>query len=586
MRFAGITLVLHNLRKMNKKIILIAAAITVAASIYSQVPAKNLFVSPLRDEPSLSASFAELRSDHFHSGIDYRTGGVQGKDVLAADEGYVYRIAVSPTGFGKALYVRHPSGFSSIYGHLRSFRPDMEEYVKGMQYQQKRFNVSLFPQRDQFRVGRGEVIAWSGNTGGSSGPHLHFELRDSSTEDPVNPMQFDLGISDRTRPVIEKIVLYPLSRSSSVNSGHLNVSMKTLPANGSYGLTTGVVPVIYGETGIGIKCWDSFDNSSNKCGIYSIELLADGLKVYGFTADRFSYSESRYINSHIDYAAKVTANEYIHRLYLQPGNRLSMYSRLAGRGVLRFSDDGEHEIKIVVTDISGNKSWVSFKVRSVSQAPVPPEEIVYSKVLPYGKATDFTADGIRIHFPAGALYDTLFFSYNVRNRNRTFLSPVHSLHNETVAIHNNYRLSIRPDTIIAGLEAKLCLALVSNKGVPSYAGGDYKYGFVSGEMNKLGDYAVTIDTIPPQIKPSFASGANLTGRQLFTVTIGDNFSGIGSYEMLIDGVWALMEYDAKNNLLIYRPEKPYIKENTLHQLELRVNDNRGNTSVWRSEFRW
>jgi len=359
-----------------------------------------------------------------------------------------------------------------------------------------------------------------------------------------------------------------------------------VPSNGSYGITTTELPVIYGETGIGIKCWDNFDNSNNRCGIYSIELLADGIKVYSYTADRFSYSESRYINSHIDYAAKVLANEYVHRLYIQPGNKLSMYDRHIGNGILKFSDDSAHEIKIVVADIRGNRSWVSFRVRSVSTPPIPPAEIIFSKVIPYGKAADFTADGIRIHFPAGALYDTLFLNYHVRNHTRTFLSPVHSVHNETVAVHESYRLSIRPDTIIEGLESKLCLALVSNRGVPSYAGGDFKYGFVSGEMSRLGDYAVTINTVPPRIKPSFASGANLIGRQLFTITINDDFSGIGSYEMMIDGEWALVEYDAKNNLLIYRPSIPYLNKNTLHRLELTVKDNRGNIAVLDSKFSW
>ncbi len=571
---------------MNKKTILFAAAITFAANISSQSPEKELFVSPLRDVPSLSASFAELRSDHFHSGIDYKTGGVTGKEVLAADEGYVYRIAVSPTGFGKAVYVRHPSGYSSVYGHLRSFRPDIEEYVKVRQYEQKSFSVSLFPQRDQFRVARGEVIAWSGNTGGSSGPHLHFEIRESSSEDAVNPLMFDLGVSDRVRPVIDKIILYPLSRSSSVNNSRSSKTLRAVSLNGSYGVAPGDIPVIYGETGIGIKCWDSFDNSTNRCGVYTIGMTVDGLKVYGFTADRFAFSESRYINSHIDYAAKTTGNEYIHRLFIQPGNRLSMYDGHVRRGVLRFSDDGEHEIKITVTDNHGNKSWITFRVRSVSQPPLPPAEISCSKILPWGKASDFSADGIRISFPAGSLYDTLFFDYKVRNHTRTFLSPVHSVHNETVAVHDRYRLSIRPDTVPAGRESKLCLAQVSSKGIPSYTGGEFKYGFVSGDVNKLGDYAVTIDTVPPVIKPSFVKGANLTGRQAFTVTITDDFSGIRSYETLIDGKWSLAEYDAKNNLLIYRPEKEYIKENTLHLMELTVTDNRGNRSVLKSEFRW
>ncbi len=571
---------------MNKKIILFAAAITFAANAGSQSPGKSQFISPLREQPSLSASFAELRSDHFHSGLDYRTGGVTGMDVLAIDEGYVYRIAVSPGGFGRALYVRHPSGYASVYGHLKSFRPDIEEYVRKKQYEQKSFAVSLFPQRDQFRVARGEVIAWSGNSGASSGPHLHLEIRDSATEDPVNPLLFDLGVSDMIRPVIDKVIIYPLSRSSSVNNSRNIKTLRVVPSNGSYGVTAGETAVIYGETGIGIKCWDNFDNSPNRCGIYSIEMQVDGLKVYGFTADRFAFSESRYVNSHIDYAARITANEYIHRLFIQPGNRLSMYDRNVRRGILSFNDDSEHEIKITVADNHGNKSWVSFMVRSVSRPPLPAAELKCSKILPYGKASDFTADGIRIHFPATAFYDTLFFDYKIRNNTHTFLSPIHSVHDETVPVHDRFRLSIRPDTVIPGRESKMCLAQISNKGIPSYSGGEYKYGFVSADVNRLGDYAVTIDTVPPLIRPTFSAGANLTGRKSFTVTITDEFSGIRSYETLIDGEWALAEYDAKNNLLIYRPSIPYISENALHRMELTVTDNCGNRSVLESEFRW
>ncbi len=571
---------------MNKKIFLLAIALTATTTIGSQSSSKVSFISPLRETPSLSASFAELRADHFHTGIDYRTGGVQGKDVLATDDGYVYRIAVSPTGFGRALYVRHPSGYSSVYAHLRSFRPDIEEYVNQQQYSRKSFTVSLFPQRNQFTVTKGEVIAWSGNSGGSSGPHLHFEIRDGATEDPVNPLSFGLGVTDRMRPVIDRVILYPLTGNSAVSNSHGSLSMRTVPSDGSYGIAATSEPVIYGPAGIGIKCWDTFDNSSNRCGVYTIELLADGLKIFGFRADRFSYGETRYINAHIDYAARVATGEYIHRLYIQPGDRLSMYDGHVGRGVLKFNDDAEHEIKIIVTDTQKNRSWVTFKVRSVSRPPLAPVAMTCSKVIPWGRAADFTADGIRIHFPAGAFYDTLWLNYKTRKSTNGFLSPVHMVHNETIAVHDRFRLSVRPDTIIAGLEGKLCLARINNKGAVSYAGGNYSYGFVSGEMNTLGDYVVTLDTVPPSAKFSFANGASLTGRSQFTATISDEFSGIKNYEMYVDGEWMLAEYDAKNNLLICRPEKTRLKENTNHTAELRVSDNCGNSRTVRSEFRW
>lgn len=571
---------------MKKKILLVACVITIFYNVSSQTVTKNLFISPLRETPSLSANFAELRNDHFHSGLDYKTGGVTGKEVLAVADGYVYRIGVSPTGFGRALYVRHPSGYSTVYAHLNSFRPDIEAFVKQKQYEMKSFSVSLFPVRDQFRVTQGEVIAWSGNTGGSSGPHLHFEMRDSSNEDPLNPLDHGINVSDRIRPAIDKIIIYPVGRHSSVNRSHSPLTLKALPANGSYAVSPSGIPLVYGSTGIGIKCWDTFDNSPNRCGIYSIEMTVDSLSVYVFTADRFSFSESLYLNSHIDYRARVLNNEYIHKLYIEPGNRLSMYSVSPGRGILAFNDDREHSIKIVVTDASGNKSWVNFSVRSVSTPPSGPAEIYCSKIIPWGKASDFSADGIRIHFPAGALYDTLFFAYSTGKTPGRYLSPVHSVHNETVAVHEKYRLSIRPDTIIAGKETKLCLASVSRNGISTYSGGDYRYGYVTGDVGKLGDFVVTIDTLPPKIRPSFSSGADLTGKSSFTVTITDEFSGIKNYEAWIDGEWALAEYDAKNNLLIFRPETPYIKENTLHAMELKVTDNRGNISVMKSEFKW
>ncbi|MCI0522863.1 MAG: M23 family metallopeptidase, partial [Bacteroidales bacterium] len=388
----------------------------------------------MRDIPSLSASFAELRNDHFHSGLDYKTGGVVGKEVLSAAEGYVYRIAVSPSGFGRAIYLRHPSGHSTVYAHLDSFRPDIEEYVKTRQYELKNFNVSLYPARNQFRVNQGEVIGRSGNSGSSSGPHLHFEIRDSASEDPLNPLSFEMGVADRIKPAIDKIIIYPLTPRSTVNKSHSSLTLKATAANGGYIVQNSGTPVIYGDAGIGIKCWDTFDNSTNRCGVYSIEMAVDSVVVYTFTADRFAFAESRYLNSHIDYRARIIDNEYIHKTFIQPGNRLSMYDTHLNRGILSFRDGNDHRITISVSDASGNRSTVSFNLRSVTEAQAEPVPVKYSKLIPYGRSSDFTADGIRVHFPPTALYDTLFLAYSVRNHSR-YLSPVHSVHDPTVALH-------------------------------------------------------------------------------------------------------------------------------------------------------
>ncbi len=571
---------------MSGRITLFVIAVSCSILLYPQSSGEVSFVSPLSGIPSLSASFAELRSDHFHSGLDYRTGGVQGREVLAVDEGYVYRVGVSPGGFGKALYVRHPSGYTSVYAHLRSFRPDIEEYVKENQYRSKSFTVSLFPGKNQFTVSRSEVIAWSGNSGSSTGPHLHFEIRDSATEEPVNPLTLGFEVKDTRKPVIEKVVIYPISRSSAVNNSHQKLTLRTAPGDGSYRLAADAVPVIYGETGIGIKCWDTFDNSNNRCGAYTIDLYADGMRVFGWRADRFSYGETRYINAHIDYEAKATTGENIQRLYIQPGDRLSMYDGHLWRGVLRFNDNSEHEIKVVVSDAHNNISTVAFRVKAQTEPPLPPFMPDYTRMIPWGRADSFTAEGLRVNFPAGALYDTLWLRYSTRRGTSRHLAPIHSVHDERVALHARPTLSVRPDTIITGMEGKLSLARINRKGTLIYAGGTYKDGYVTGQIGSLGDYTVAIDTIPPTASFSFAGGADLSGRSLLTATIRDDFSGIKSYDIYIDGQWALAEYDSKNNLLIYRPDKNYISDNRLHEIELRVSDNADNLTIVRSTFRW
>lgn len=560
-----------------------AAFISVLCNAQSD---KDIFINPMDISPALSASFSELRADHFHSGIDFKTGGAIGKEVKAAAEGYIYRISVSPAGFGNAIYIRHSNGYSTVYGHLDHFRKDIADYVITQQYEKKNFTITLYPSKDIFPVSQGDLIAWSGNSGGSFGPHLHFEIRESSTENPVNPLLFNIGVADNMKPGIDKIVIYPVTNNSSVNNSHLSLSVKTAGTGGNYTLAAPAPLVVNGLIGFGIKTTDTFNGSVNKCGIYRIYVEVDSVEIYDFTCDEFSFSESRYINSHIDYSRRIENSEFLHKTWLEPGNKLSMYSGIKNRGLISFTDNKTHKVLIRVSDIKGNSSIVRFSVRSVASTPVKATEIKCNEIIPYGKTAEFSSDGIRVHFPSTSFYDTVYFTYKYKVRPANLLSGIHSVHNESTPIHDLIRISIKPDFIPEGLENKMLLVKLSNSHTQNYAGGEMRFGYISAEVRSFGDYAVSIDTTGPEIKPSFARGANLAGRKTITATITDNLSGISSYDGYIDGNWALFEFDAKKNMLTYHTDPGRIKPGTAHKLEMRVTDNRGNTTNLKSSFTW
>jgi len=226
---------------------------------------RSIFISPVKIPLSLSANFGELRVDHFHSGIDIKTQGVTGKEVVAAADGYVYRISVSPGGFGNAIYLRHPSGYSTVYAHLDRFIPEIEKYVNNYQYERKSFTVSLFPQRGQFNVNQGEIIGYSGNTGSSSGPHLHYEVRRSESEIPVNPLFFEFGTSDDIPPVFERLAIYPVNRNTFINERNAIKKIALAGGYGSYFVPGDNEIRISGTAGFGIKCYDLLNDSYNRC---------------------------------------------------------------------------------------------------------------------------------------------------------------------------------------------------------------------------------------------------------------------------------------------------------------------------------
>lgn len=547
------------------------------------------FISPVNIPLSLSANFGELRIDHFHSGLDIKTQGATGKEVVAAAPGYVYRISVSPGGFGKALYIRHPSGYSTVYGHLEKFSPAIDEYVKAQQYDKKSFMVTLYPSREKFPVKQGEIIAYSGNSGSSGGPHLHYEIRKSESEIPMNPLAFDFGISDNVRPVIEKLVVYPIGKNTLINNQNKKKSLNVTGSNGKYTLPSGTEINICGTAGFGIKSYDQLDESNNKCAVYSIELLIDSNSVFKYVMDAFSFNESRYINSHIDYETYMRENIYIERTFVLPNDKLSVYKNLVNRGIFNFDGEKKHLAEIIVTDMNGNKSRLSFSVRSKAQKPAEGNKSTEDndRHMPYNKSNSFESDNVRVTIPDGALYDSINFVYKKDSRTNGMFSDLHGIHNIYTPVHKPFVLSIRPDSVPAGKKSKMLLIKLGDdrKRIPinSY----WSDKFISAEVRSFGKYYVGIDNTAPEISSNgLTQGANLTGKKEIRIKITDDLSGINYYEPAIDGNWALFEYDQKNDVLIYKFDAEKIARGTKHNLSLKVADNKDNISYFNCSFTW
>jgi hypothetical protein len=545
------------------------------------------FISPVKIPLSLSANFGELRIDHFHSGLDIKTNGATGKEVVAAADGYVYRISVSPGGFGKALYIRHPSGYSTVYGHLEKFNEEIDKYVRAQQHEKKSFLITLYPPRERFRVSSGEIIAYSGNSGSSGGPHLHYEIRKSESEIPINPLSFEFGITDNIKPVIEKLVIYPVNRNTLIDKQNRKKMIPVTGAGGKFTLTAGTEIDISGEAGFGIKAFDLLDESRNKCAVYSIELLIDSSSVFKYVMDAFSFDESRYINSHIDYEVYQKDKIYVERTFVLPNDKLSVYKNLVKRGICNFNDNRQHLAEIIVADMNGNKSRLSFKINAATLKPRDIPDNEEGILMPFNRSNSFEDENLKVKIPEGALYDSIFFKYKKSAPSGGMLSDMHLVHNIFTPVHKPYLLSIRPDSVPQGKKSKMLIVQLdaekNRNAINSYWSEDY----ISAEIRSFGKFYIGIDTIAPEISANgIEQGANLAGRKEMRIKVTDDLSGINYYEPVIDGKWALFEFDQKNNVLIYKFDDERISRGTKHSLSLKVADNKDNTSYFNLSFAW
>ncbi len=543
---------------------------------------KHAFSSPVDFKIFLSGTFGELRTDHFHSGMDIRTSGSSGHPIRSVADGHIARIKVSPGGFGKTLYISHPNGYMSVYAHLDQFNKNIEEYVRLEQYRQESFSVNLFPEKDRFPVKRGQIIARSGNSGYSFGPHLHFEIRDDDTQEPLNPQLFGFLNEDRVRPIFRSIRLY--QQDDSLKGYLINPMEFRVRKNGiRQFLEEKDTIYVSCDFYLGVDVYDQANRTANKNGIYSLTVLIDSEVFYDQRMDRFRFGDTRYINSLIDYGEYVKSKRRFIRTKVDPNNKLRVYRKIHDDGIIKLKDDQPHKISIIASDISGNNTELTFFVAKKGN----PDSSLFVKtqepltLLSWRDETVIDTNNMRLEVPAYALYDHVDFVYTVEDQCDGYFSHIHTINNNAIPLHKYAGLSLRVVDLPDSLQSKAVLVRLDEEGNPESAGGEYCQGFVNARIREFGKYAVAVDTTPPEIKVK-DQGLSILKTGMIRCYITDDLSGIKSYKAFMNGDWILMEYDLKNDMLIYRRDdmlKPGINE-----FVLEVEDEKENKSVFTLEI--
>lgn len=557
--------------------------ISIAQPTYSY---DNPFRSPVGFEILLSGNFAELRGSHFHTGIDIKTKGTIGHNIYAIADGYVSRIKVSPFGYGNALYIRHDNGYTSVYGHLNRFNIQIEQFVRNEQYKLKRFAVNLYPEENIIRVKKGDVIGLSGNSGGSMGPHLHFEIRKTASEKPQNPLFWDFEIKDNIPPRFHHLVLSPLSKNASVNGQNKRMVFNLNREKSNYFVKDNPVITVSDTIGVATHVNDYLNNTHNKCGVYELKMFVNNKLYYHLKMDELSFAENRYILSHIDYDLKLDSRIKAHKCYVDEGNHFSAYEYIDNDGRLLVTPGEKKHVKIIATDVNGNKSDLKFTLLGVP-AKNEPKVTDYDKILYAGRTNVYERDDIKLKFPEKALYRKVFFKYDKKPAFEGLYSDIHVVHANNEPLHKRYTITMKAKEIPFKYRNKLFLASVSadNKVSSISSHVTYNDGWIKASLRSFGSFAVAIDTVIPEIIPiNITENKNMNGESKISFKITDNLTGIEDYNGYINGQWVLFQYDAKNDLIFYEFDD-YMPVADNYILKLIVTDRNNNTAVKTISFK-
>lgn len=545
--------------------------LTFYISILSQNINQINFRSPIGIPIALSGNFGELRSNHFHTGLDIKTNGSINYRIYAIDSGYVSRINISHWGYGKAIYVSHPNGFTSVYAHLDHFPEKIEKIVRKKQYEITNETMTYYLDSSQLEVKRGEVIAYSGNTGSSSGPHLHFEIRDTKTEHPVNPQLFNFDIPDNKPPMLRQIKIYPFN-GSKINNKCSETYFSLKKWNQSYHLNNDSIISISGSFGLGIMAFDYYNNSSNRCGVYSIKMLVDNQKKYELKFNELDFETNRQINIHKDYKIYESKRQKIHKLFIHPKNELDIYKRSLGDGLCHFKDTLLHKISIEVSDINQNVSFLNFYVKNDQDSPcdIIEESIFKEKVYSLDSNLVLIMD-------SNSMYES-------KKTNLVSLNSGYILKNEG-PVKNKFILALKLSNKNQLFADKIFLAYITKNGNISNKNGELNEDWISSKINKFGTYKLILDSIPPKIS-KVGNNATKYPNQSLEFKVTDFQSGVEDYNVFIDDRWVLSNYSHKSYKLIVPLDQYSNVKFGNHRCRVEVIDERNNISSYEFEFKY
>ena len=545
------------------------ALMGVLPGVQAQEKPRNPFVSPFDFPLLLSGNFGELRANHFHGGVDFKTQGVVGKPIRCIADGYISRVTVTPGGYGQAVYITHDNGYTSVHGHLHKFMTEVEQVVEAYQYEHETFAVDLTFGPDRFPLKQGEVFALAGNEGYSFGPHLHMELRKTDTGEYIDPLQFYTDIiKDKTAPRATHIMLYPQA-GKGVVAGSSKKKALSLAA-----LQT-PVPA-WGKIAVGIKAYDYMDGTSNNYGVRSVTLLVDSVEVFRSTVDGFLPDENRMINAWTDYEEYATRGSWFMRSQILPGNTWRMLQADEEGGVVTINEERLYNFCYVLEDLYGNRRTYRFKVQGKEQ---PIEPLYKGKhYLSWNQGNVIQKPGMELVIPKGMLYEDVDLNCKVIADSLN-ISFDYQLHDRPVPLHAGCSLMIGvrnypiPDMTKYYVVRKY-------KGRKASAGGYFEEGFMHANIRELGTYSVALDTVAPRIVPlnrPHWKGGNIRFK------IRDAETGIKDYKVYIDGAFVLFKFSSKNAVLsCMHPSR--IKRGMKHRMEVVITDYCGN--VAREEYQF